>query len=334
MYQYLDNFGYPRWSSFRVPQQQIWLPNEMDNPFYFRGNRKYSPIQENNRQLKCFRCGKLGHFIRQCKYKSARKIQRDQERMQRFIQQKSCEMFPFHELNDNEFLNTVSDAHSGFRLEMKFLNSEIEHYYNAWYEHTKISTKLRNDARQLSAENDKLNQEVQKLESEISDIAEEKNNIENSLKTTLCEYKNVCEKLENEKRKVEELNESEKQTNRKMREIQDENSNLLSLQMRSDYRIQDLIDKVEEQKLVINSLQNTNARKLNGHEKHKSTFDKFSEHHFRQSDKTNNYQDPPERFFGNNNSQEHSDNPQRQYHQRGHKNQRNTRRPFRRGHFQ
>ncbi|CAG2239106.1 unnamed protein product [Mytilus edulis] len=60
-----------------------------------------------DKTVRCFRCGQTGHFYKQCaeiRIKSKKKLNRDFERLSLFIQRKTCENFPFFNLDDAEFL--------------------------------------------------------------------------------------------------------------------------------------------------------------------------------------------------------------------------------------
>ncbi|CAG2256464.1 unnamed protein product [Mytilus edulis] len=59
-----------------------------------------------DKTARCFRCGQTGHFYIQCadiRINSKKKLNRDFERLSLFIQRKTCENFPFFNLDDAEF---------------------------------------------------------------------------------------------------------------------------------------------------------------------------------------------------------------------------------------
>lgn len=237
----MNNFGYPKWSNWCPSQTHRLMKNEhLDRDLNFRGTQTHDyslpqiyGFQHQERRTytsgyKCFRCGKYGHLIKQCKSdvkkpKSANKIKRDRERLQNFMIQKLCQIFPFSELDDSDFLNTVTDIHSGFRLEMQHLNKEIDHYYQAWLDHSVISNKLRREASHLHLENSKLRENIEELKTQLSELQGEK------VKRAELESVNrtLSGQLQDEQRKVRELREHIRKSSQELEDEKAEYRNAL-----------------------------------------------------------------------------------------------------------
>ncbi|CAG2244932.1 unnamed protein product [Mytilus edulis] len=135
--------------------------------------------------VRCFRCGQTGHFYKQCaeiRIKSKKKLNRDLERLSIFIQRKTCENFPFFNLDDSEFRKATraNSIHVKVNLlqtsQTKILKEKVklESVVDLIKEQLKENRKsLRQEIDFLKQENRTLKSKLQKTISKSAELSRE-----------------------------------------------------------------------------------------------------------------------------------------------------------------
>ncbi|CAG2239009.1 unnamed protein product [Mytilus edulis] len=150
----------------------------------------------------CYKCRHPGHFARMCSFhvkscenpkpkkksKSKSKIQRDCERMRKFIEKKQMSQFPFQELEDKELsaftcstqdesvkqqLNKLKASHQNSLKEialLKFENSKLDTV-------VKDNVILRNNLDKVNLERLEHGRIIQKIEHELAEHTSTRGNL-------------------------------------------------------------------------------------------------------------------------------------------------------------
>ncbi|CAG2241000.1 unnamed protein product [Mytilus edulis] len=132
-----------------------------------------------DKTVRCFRCGQTGHFCKQCaeiRIKSKKKLNRDFERLSLFIQRKTCEKFPFFNLDDAEF-RKATRANS-IRFKVNLLQTSQTQIFK---EKVKLESVVDLIKEQLKENRKSLRQEIEFLKQENKTL---KPNFRNPFLTT------------------------------------------------------------------------------------------------------------------------------------------------------